>query len=139
MRVLFVCSGNICRSPFAEVLARDLTDRSDLELASAGTIALNGNPASAAGIAIAAQLGVDLAPHRATHLTSDVVAAADIVYGMEAEHVAAVLALDPGANVNLLSPHGALMPDPYGGDRAEYLTSYSLIRDALESRLAEGD
>jgi len=139
MRILFVCSGNICRSPFAEVLARDLTDRADLEFASAGTIALNGNPASAPGIAVAAELGVDLSDHRATHLTADVLASTDLVYAMEEEHVASVLALDPGARVELLSRDGEPMPDPYGGDRIEYLASYALIAAALEDRFSNAD
>lgn len=138
MRVLFVCSGNICRSPFAEALARDLSDRADVEFASAGTIAMNGNRASATGITVAAELGVDLTAHRATHLTPQILADSDLVYAMEEEHIASVLAVDPGANVELLSPHGEPIPDPYGGDRGEYRGSYSLIRDALEERLAEG-
>lgn len=139
MRILFVCSGNICRSPFAEVLARDLNDRADVEFTSAGTIALNGNPASATGIKVAAELGVELENHRATHLTADVLASSDLVYAMEAEHVASVLALDPGARVELLSPVGEPMPDPYGGDHIEYSASYSLIADAIKQRLTEQD
>ena len=137
MRILFVCSGNICRSPFAEALARRLSDRSDLEFTSAGTIALTGNPASPTGIAVAAGLGVDLSDHRATHLTPEVLAKTDLVYAMEDEHIASVLALDPGARVELLSPEGTPMPDPYGGDRLEYERSYTLIATALRERLAE--
>jgi len=108
-----------------------------MEFASAGTIALTGNPAAATGIAVAAELGVDLTSHRATHLNREVLAGADLVYAMEEEHVASVLALDPGARVELLSRDGDPMPDPYGGDRIEYLASYSLIAAALEDRLSE--
>jgi protein-tyrosine phosphatase len=138
VRILFVCSGNICRSPFAEALARDLTDQPDVEFASAGTIALNGNAVSATGIAVAAELGTDMTSHRATHLTAEVIETADLVYAMEEEHIASVLALDPGARVELLSAHGEPIPDPYGGDHGEYLASYELIRDALTERLAGG-
>ena len=137
MRILFVCSGNICRSPFAEVLARDLNERADREFASAGTIALTGNPASATAITVGAELGVDLSSHRATHLTANVLAETDLVYAMEDEHIGSVLALDPGARVRLLSPAGAPMPDPYGGDHFEYERSYNLIGAALRERLAE--
>jgi protein-tyrosine-phosphatase len=137
VRILFLCTGNICRSPFAEVLARQLNDRADLEFASAGTIALSGNPASAPGIAVAADLGVDMSNHRATHLTTGLLAEVDLVYAMEDEHIASVLALDPGAQVELLSPEGAPMPDPYGGDRFQYERSYSLIAAAVRERLAE--
>ena len=137
VRVLFVCSGNICRSPFAEALARDLNARTDVEFASAGTIAVSGNPASAPGIAVAAELGIDLAGHRASHLTTEVLAGSDLVYAMEEEHIASVLALDPGARVELLSLEGAPMPDPYGGDRTAYLASYSLIADAIRQRFTD--
>lgn len=139
MRILFVCSGNICRSPFAEALARDLSDGSDFEFASAGTIALKGNPASGTGIAVADEMGVDMEPHRAAHLSAEILASSDLVYAMEAEHIASVLALDPGARVELLSTDGAAIPDPYGGDRSEYRESYWLIAAALKERLAEGD
>lgn len=138
MRILFVCSGNICRSPFAEALARDMDGRADVEYASAGTIALSGNPAAATGIAVAADLGVDMTSHSATHLTAEVLADSDLIYAMEEEHVAIVVALDPGARVELLSPEGAPLPDPYGGDRLEYLASYALITEALEHRLSKG-
>jgi protein-tyrosine-phosphatase len=137
VRILFLCTGNICRSPFAEALARQLNDRADLEFASAGTIALSGNPAASTGIAVAAELGVDMRGHRATHLTAEVLAASDLVYAMEDEHVGSVLALDEGARVELLSPEGLAIPDPYGGDHIEYSISYSLIRQALVHRLGE--
>lgn len=139
MRILFVCSGNICRSPFAEALARDMDGRAGVEYASAGTIALSGNPAAATGIAVATDLGVDMTSHRATHLTAEVLADSDLVYAMEDEHVATVLALDPGARVELLSLEGAPLPDPYGGDRLDYAASYSLIADAVQQRFADQD
>ena len=135
MRFLFVCTGNICRSPFAEAAARRLAG---VEAASAGTIAVTGATASPTGVTVAAELGVDMASHRANDLTPQLIAGADVVYGMSQEHVAAVLALDPGAHVELLDPDGADIPDPYGGDRTEYRASYALIQRALERRLAEG-
>ncbi len=137
MRVLFVCSGNICRSPFAEALARDRSDRPDLEFVSAGTIALTGNRATITGIAVADEVGIDLGDHRATHLTAEVLAASDLVYAMEDEHIGSVLAIDPAARVELLSPEGMPIPDPYGGDPLEYSASYALIDKALQKRLTK--
>ena len=139
MRVVFVCTGNICRSPYAEYLARNLSDSPDLEFASAGTIARPGSPASTTGVAAAAELGLDLTPHGATRLTAEVVVEADVIYAMEEEHLAPILQLDPGARVELLRPDGEDIPDPYGADHATYLEIYRLIEHALSQRLAELD
>lgn len=136
-RWLFVCSGNICRSPFAEAAARSLNDAPARRFSSAGTIALDGNPATRTGTVAARDAGIDLADHRATHLTPEVLAAADRIFGMEHEHVAAVLDLDPGASVELLDPDGRPIPDPYGGDTTDYASSYAQILDALRVRLNE--
>jgi protein-tyrosine phosphatase len=135
MRIVFVCTGNICRSPFAEYLARELSGSTDIEFASAGIIARAGNPPSSDGVAVAAELGIDLTPHGASPLTSGVVATADIIYGMEDEHVEAVLELDPQARVELLRPDARGIPDPYGQDRQAYLVVYGLIEEALRRRL----
>ena len=136
-RWLFVCTGNICRSPLAEAAARVFAGDSVLETASAGTIAVPGNPATRAGISAARELGIDLSAHRATYLTRDVVAGFDRVFGMEEEHVAAVRALDAEIPATLLSPDGDPIPDPYGGDRDDYIASYELILEALRVRLEE--
>ncbi len=137
MRIVFVCTGNICRSPYAEYLARELSGSTDIEFASAGIIARAGNPPSSDGVAVAAELGIDLTPHGASPLTSDVVARADIIYGMEDEHVEAVLKLDPRARVELLRPDARGIPDPYGQDRQAYLLVYGLIEEALHRRLED--
>lgn len=135
MRILFVCTGNICRSPFAEAAAHQMAD---VDVSSAGTVAVSGGPASRTGIAVAAEMGVDMTAHRASPLTRGLIADADIVYCMEEEHVVGVLAIDQGARVELLDPEGGSIPDPYGGDRTDYLASYALIQQALGRRLAEG-
>ena len=73
MKVLFVCAGNICRSPFAEGLARRLAAERglDVEFASAGEIALDGDRCPPDAVAVAKEYGVDLSSHRARRLTTD--------------------------------------------------------------------
>lgn len=134
MRVLFVCTGNICRSPFAEVAARQLADDGARQFSSAGTFAMDGNGATATGVEAAADLGFDLTGHEARRLTAALLAETDLVYGMEDEHVESVFALDRDVRAELLRPDGRSIPDPYGGDHDEYRACYSSIRTAVLTR-----
>jgi protein-tyrosine-phosphatase len=81
MKVLFVCAGNLCRSPFAEGLARLRADERglDVEFASAGEIAYEGSQCPGDAVAAARRYGVDLTTHRARRLTREQEAAADEV------------------------------------------------------------
>lgn len=89
LRILFVCFGNICRSPMAEGLARDLATRqypdnaSLLQFSSAGVGAQNGNPPTEEAVLAMAERGIDIASHRARRATPDVVGACDLVLTME--------------------------------------------------------
>ncbi|MBT8202122.1 MAG: low molecular weight phosphatase family protein [Acidimicrobiia bacterium] len=137
-RWLFVCTGNICRSPMAEEVARRLGPGT-MVFSSAGTHAIPGNPATAAGVQVAAELGFDLSSHRATQLTGTVVAGADLILAMEEHHAAAARRFAPHATVELLDPAGAGIDDPYGGTAADYRSSYEAIVDAVRARLALGE
>ena len=88
--ILVVCSGNICRSPIAEgLLRRAIERRDDIEtpvLGSAGTIAMEGAPATREAVAAAAERGVDISRHVARRLTDPMIAGADLLVCMAAEH-----------------------------------------------------
>src|SRR5205085_8557845 len=73
MKVLFVCAGNLCRSPFAEGLARRLASERglDIEFESAGEIAYEGSPCTPDALAAARLHGVDLSAHRPRRLTPE--------------------------------------------------------------------
>lgn len=87
-RIVFVCTGNSCRSPLAEVLARARYVDLPLIFASAGTDAVAGQPASAEACAVASERGLDLERHRAARLDAAALADAAWVIGMTRAHVA---------------------------------------------------
>jgi protein-tyrosine-phosphatase len=111
VKVLFVCAGNICRSPFAEGLARRLAAERglDVEFASAGEIALDGDRCPPDAIAAAKEFGVDLSSHRARRLTTD-----------EADEVVPLFDV----------------PDPLGRGPAAYRETYERRRVKVEELLA---
>ncbi|WP_246328327.1 low molecular weight phosphatase family protein [Curtobacterium pusillum] len=99
MRVLFVCSGNLCRSPLgAQVLTSRLgRDAPAFTVESAGTIAQDGAPMDELAAAQSARLGGSPVSHRSRYLTSSIAAAADLVLTAERSHRAAVVSLAPRA------------------------------------------
>jgi protein-tyrosine-phosphatase len=134
VHVLFVCTGNICRSPMAAAIARDLlaaAGSSDVEVSSAGTQALAGNGATGLAIAIAEEHGLDLLGHRARQLTPELVAGADLVVGMTREHTEAAGRLGARRAVTL-DPE---IRDPYGRALDDYREAWALLRRLLPAVL----
>ena len=102
LRILTVCSGNVCRSPQAERLLRAAFDSMLPEaqrplIESAGTRALLGWPMPEQAAALTREFGADAAGHRARQLTAEMVAASDLVIVMAREHLDRIAALDPAA------------------------------------------
>lgn len=142
MNLLFVCTGNICRSPLAEVIARAEADArgwAEVSCASAGTFAFPGQLASGPGIAVAAAHGLDLAGHLSRALSLELLEWADVIIGMEASHAQAAARLAPDAAVHVMTdflPAGhersaGGVPDPYGGDIETYEATRALLTQAM--------
>ena len=130
-RVLFVCTGNTCRSPLAEVALRQAlgNDASRVEVGSAGTAAGSGSPAQPHARAVARENGLDLEGHQSRRLTADVLAGADLVLLMDPADRARVEGLDRDAAAVTYGLAGfgsaeadsdIAVPDPFGGSREAY-------------------
>jgi len=144
--VLFVCTGNICRSPIAEGLFRRLLgNRKDIEVASAGVHAVRGQPPSLYAVEVCEEDGVDIRNLRSQPLTAALVHQATHIFAMTGAHV---------ETIHMLFPHGAEktfllrefeepgatvwrdVPDPIGLGRDVYEVCARTIKNALPSVLA---
>ncbi|HKJ00807.1 MAG TPA: hypothetical protein VJ997_00090 [Longimicrobiales bacterium] len=146
-RLLFVCTGNTCRSPLAEALAREGVRRrgwSHVEVASAGVSASPGEPASQGSLATAARHGLDLRGHRAVLLTTEAVARADLVLAMSPGHLARLAEARADQKASLLTDFAAAVdpegvpdavPDPFGGSDEAYEATYALLERLVERAL----
>lgn len=129
--LLFVCSGNICRSPMAAALAAAAAAREGLliRVASAGTMALIGDPAEPDAQRALAELGLSLAPHRARQASREDIEEAALAVAATRNHRAWLQAHAPDARVASFAELTGLgdIPDPYGGG----LDDYRAVRDLL--------
>jgi len=127
--VLFVCTGNICRSPLAAALMqRALAERGvdSIDVSSAGTGAWDGAPVSEGAYLVGLEQGLDLSAHRARLLTRDLVERSDLILTMARHHRARVDELGGQGRVFVFGEYAgregeaAEVSDPFGGDLNVY-------------------
>ncbi len=149
--ILFVCTGNICRSPMAEVIFRQaIQGRGNYRVGSAGIGAMEGQAPSAHAVEAVKELGIDITNQRSRMLSPALVAQADYIFGMTHSHVDTVMLLYPQAAEktfllrefdDTLDPFEKDISDPIGGSYDVYVNCRDQIEQGIVSllRFMEGD
>lgn len=136
--LLFVCTGNTCRSAIAEVTFKNIYPDKKLQIASAGTDALEGQRASPLTIELMRRRGINLSGHRSHRLNPQTIEIFDLILVMEKKHLRRIVQLSPWAKKkvyllkNFASAENEEIPDPIDGDISSCQKILKDIEDELE-------
>lgn len=139
IHILAVCTGNICRSPMAEGILRSMLGETGvIHISSAGTHALQGNPASEFALIASSEQGIDISGHRARALDEKLIRENTMILCMEPLHIEWILSLDSSAGKSVYSLPAFLensklkkIPDPYGSSLREYRECFAAIHRCI--------
>jgi len=139
VNILFICTGNTCRSPMAQALLEKMAEEKglDIRVTSAGIFALDGEEASHNAIEVLKAEGIDLSNHRARLLHRDLVEEADLILTMSKSHKDAILSkyhfLEGKVFTLKEYAYGKEedIADPFGGDLESYKRTKEEIKEAL--------
>ncbi|HCC34117.1 MAG TPA: low molecular weight phosphatase family protein [Ruminococcaceae bacterium] len=135
-KVLFVCTGNTCRSPMAQMLFNQAAKEKGLEnevtADSAGLAAFGGGKISRGALEALLEMGIDASDYRAKGVSHEIISEADLIVAMTYEHRRVFESMDESESVldKLYTPNGGIS-DPYGGD----ITVYRATRDEISKML----
>jgi protein-tyrosine-phosphatase len=140
MNLLFVCSGNTCRSTLAEALALKIAARrgiQDINVSSAGTNAWDNAPATDEALLVGMERDLDLTDHRSRKLTPAIVSEADLIFVMTPGHLEPVRQMGGRGKVHVIDEYASGtanqgISDPYGGDLETYRHTADLLEQEIE-------
>ncbi|MBN1796898.1 MAG: threonylcarbamoyl-AMP synthase [Sedimentisphaerales bacterium] len=149
VQILFVCTGNTCRSPMAEGIFKkrlaeklgckvDQVEEMGYKIVSAGTIGASGWSASLESMDVCAANGINISKHVNSALTCELIKESDLIYVMSRNHKDHVLGLCPESiDKCFLMDEQQDIPDPIGQSRDVYNKCFEMIAVAIDKRLSE--